>query len=153
MRVITLIILLLIPIQLQAKENTVDNYIKENFTRNNAVQIIRSCNKYAKNPKHCKIVKSFVAKAESNNCKNAYKHNCFWNSKYKFNSDIEAIIQFNKTYNKYYWKNSIPSDFYRPVWTWKHYYCTSEESSNTKNGCPNWAKVAWQVYNKLKYLK
>ena len=155
MKVTIALILLLTYTQLNASWNSLDDKIKEMYWKENWLLVIEQCNKYAKNTSHCKITHAFVSKAESNNCKQATKHNCYWNSKYKFNSDREAIIQFNKTYLKYYWKNLKPIHFYNPVPNWfvKTAYCKSEESSNSKNSCPNGFKSATLVYNSLINLK
>lgn len=153
MKVLVLALLLVIPVK--ATEITLDQKLIELWGQKEANIVIEKCNAYAKNPKHCKIVHTFVAKSESNLCKDASKFNCYWNSKYKFNSTTEAHTQFNKTYNKYYYKNLKPSDFYSSK-SWvipRTHYCMSENSSNSSNFCPNWAKTAWHIYNLLINLK
>lgn len=155
MRTIAIIILLLIPIKLGAETPSLDTKVRELWWNTEGSTVIAKCNKYAKDSKHCKIVHSFVAKAESNLCKDAQKHNCYGNSKYKFATNEEAHTRFNKTYNQYYYKNLKPNDFYpaKPGDLPKTRYCMSEESSNSPNSCPNGNKTARTIYNSLINLK
>ena len=114
--------------------------------------VIKQCDNYSKYPEHCKKINSAIASAESNFGRNAHNYNIYWNSKYKFKSFEQSIIQFNKTYNKYYWKpNYKPSDFYSntPNRKPRTRYCMSEHSSNSSNYCPNWFKHSWNTFNYL----
>jgi len=54
------IILLLSVIPVEAKTQSLDEKLTELWGKANAQEVIKRCNKYAKNPKHCKIVHSFV---------------------------------------------------------------------------------------------
>jgi len=144
-----LILLLLIPTTTFAN---IDTKINEIWWKELGSIVIQQCNDFAVYPTHCKKIHSAIAKAESNLWKNTYRYNIYWNSKYKFNSYKEAIIQFNKTYLKYYWKARYnPSHFYsnnpkiKPITR----YCMSEHSSNSSNYCPNGWKISWRVWNYL----
>jgi len=123
---ILLIALFLISSGRTYAQSNIDTEIKQLWGEYRWTIVIDYCGLAKLSSTHCKIVMSFVWKAESNFGINAYRHNIFGNSKYKFNSDKEAIKKFLETYNKYYYKVSY------------------------KWFCPNWSKSAWQIYNKLK---
>lgn len=144
---------------INAKDYTLDQKVKELWGNTNGTTTIERCNKYAKDPRNCKITKSFIWGNESTFCKNAYNHNCFWINKKWFvlKSDSESIEDFNKRYNKYWYKNLKPKDFYPATAksntrTW---YCKSEYQPNWKllNYCPNGYSNATHIYNILITLK
>jgi hypothetical protein len=150
MKALIWIILLIVSNQIANAEIKTD--IIKLWGKDNWNILIKTCESSPVSYNHCLIVHSMIAKAESNIWKNAYKHNIYWNSKYKFNSDKEAIQQFQRTYNKYYYKpyKYTPTAFYKKIGYGITHYCKSEHSSNSSNGCPNWLKNAYTIWNLLK---
>lgn len=146
---ILLIALLLISSSRIYAESDLNTEIKQLWGEYRGTMVIDYCWLAKFSSAHCKIVMSFVWKAESNLWKDAYKHNIFWNSKYKFKSDEEAISKFLEMYNKYYYKtNYNPSHFYSiiPYVKPKTWYCIEWKDYT----CKNWSKNAWKIYNQLK---
>lgn len=100
---------------------------------------------------HCKVTASFISWAESsggNTSKNAFG---FTDGTYATHK--AAFDRWNRSYSKYWYKTKDPSHFYAnrggiP----RTHYCMSEHSSNSKLGCPNGRKNAFNMFNKLKYV-
>lgn len=139
--------LLIIPYQVWASD--INYEIKQLWGKNRGNMVINRCENARISKNHCKIVFSFVWKAESNFWKNAHKYNIFWNSKYKFNSDEESMNKFLEMYNKYYYKVKYkPSDFYSiiPYHKPRTWYCIEWKDYT----CKNWARNSWKIYNQLK---
>lgn len=151
-----LIVILLLSIPSITNASTINENLVKIWGKTNANILIKECDNNARiSWRHCKILASSIANAESNIWKWAYRHNIFWiNNWKKFNSDEESIKDWVKRYNKYWYRlHYFPWDFYKNKWVWVTHYCTSEESSNTKNWCPFWLKNSMLIWNQLKDLK
>lgn len=114
--------------------------------------IVENCKKIAKDPVHCIKKLSSIAIAESGWWENCINKNCiglgWWKFHYKTYS--EWINDWITRYNKYWYKTGKMSDFYPPKgWKSKTRYCTSEVSSNSSLGCPNWLKHSSDFHAKL----
>lgn len=147
-----ILILTLLPYT-SVSANSLNDKIIKVWGKENWNILINECKKARISEDHCKILASSIAKAESNNGKNAYKHNIFWINNWKvFYSDEESIKDWVIRYNKYWYKLKYqPKHFYsnNPKYPALTRYCMSEESSNSKGFCPNWRKHADSMYNYL----
>jgi len=121
------------------------------FSRELAHYIIKRCKETAKNPENCVIIAWFIGKNESNAGKNAYNHNVWWfNEGKSYKSDEENFERWLKSYNKYWLNQTLPKHFYSERGKLpRTRFCTSEESSSSTIGCPNWLKNATVAYNFL----
>ena len=130
----------------------VTTLIKLGMNEKIAWSLVYTCKEKAENPKHCIITWASILKAESNLWKKCIHHNCFWIASWRFQYEtLEKWVEdWVKRYNKYWYKAKSASHFYPPRW-WKSpsRYCTSEISSNSSVGCPNWQKHAQYMWNIL----
>jgi len=116
--------------------------------------IVTNCKELATDPVHCIKVASSIVTAESGWGKNCNWFNCFgmwgWGKKYKSYND--GVKDFVTRYTKYWYKAKSASYFYPSKWgVSPSRYCTSEHSSNSSKGCPNWQKHAQAIWNKIKF--
>lgn len=129
----------------------VDAWINKNLAK----EIVNVCNSMAKYPSHCMKYASSVSSAESWWWKKCYNNNCFWIKSWSvwFKTLNDWVIDWVNRYNKYWWKATSMSQFYAKKWELPYFrYCTSEISSNSSIGCPNWLKHSQNVFNKLDNL-
>lgn len=116
-----------------------------------SIDLINVCKANAKDPVRCIKLHIAILWAESSLWQNCNWHNCIWmwdwftvykNSKY-------AIEDWVKRYNKYWYKQTDPSGFYRddgiPP---KTHYCMWPKKDWV---CKNGTKNAWKTWNKLKF--
>lgn len=113
--------------------------------------IIKRCKQTAKNPSNCVIIAGFIGKNESNAGRNAYNHNVWGINEGKtYKTDEENFDRWMKSYNKWWFSQKFPSHFYSERGKLpRTMYCTSEESSNSKVGCPFGLRNAKIAYNLL----
>lgn len=119
----------------------------------NATIIIKKCKQLEKqnkkyDAKTCVVTASFIWKAESWACNNAFKNNCWGMRNQRYKTIELAFDRWLKSYKKYWYKNLQPKDFYWP--NSKTKYCIDEHSSNTVWYCPNGLKWSNLAYNYLK---
>lgn len=117
-------------------------------------EIVTQCKKTAKDPVHCIKVMSSVTMAESGGWKKCIYYNCTGLGGWRFHyeSHKEATKDWIKRYNKYWYKTKSMSDFYPKKWEKSRTgYCTSENSSNSSVGCPNWLSHAQKFYNSITF--
>ncbi len=113
-----------------------------------ARDIINECKATAKDPLKC--VKTTVAiygneSGFGSHCKN---NSCWWVVSRKYNTRKEAMKDFVRRYNLFWYKHNGAFFFYGSKGKlWASMFCTSEVSSNTKVGCPNWAKTFTYFYS------
>lgn len=124
-------LLLLISIKTNAYETPLEYWLSVTNNKD-LVNWLRNECQSATNPNHCFGVGMWIAKAESN-----YKGGDHWYFGMVGSKD-KSISRRVKSYNRYRYKADNWFFFY-----WdrgqlgKSHYCTSEESSNSKVGCPN----------------
>lgn len=118
-----------------------------------AKPLVENCKRLADNPVHCIISWASIIMAESGGkITNCRKYNCmglgggsFWYTSYEV-----QIIDWISRYNKYWYKAKSASFFYPTRWeVSKSRYCTSEHSSWSSVGCPNWLSHASKTWNTL----
>lgn len=122
-----------------------------------AESLVQNCKNIADDPRKCVLVWASIVIAESGgwkNCRKNNKWNCFGimqDNKYKSYSD--ATLHFSWKFQKW-WRNAKSMEFfYPPAWqVSKSRFCTSEHSSNSSIGCPNWLKNSSTVFKKLEKL-
>lgn len=124
------------------------------MNKNLADYIINSCKVTSENPRRCIITACMISKAESNMGKNAYKNNVWGINEWKtYWSVYENFDRWLKSYNKWWFRSPLPIHYYPPVGkTSKTMYCTDEQSSGSKKGCPFGLKHATYAYNILNSL-
>lgn len=116
--------------------------------------LVINCKALAEDPRKCIIIWASIVKNESwgwFKCRKANRFNCFGimvADEYKSFND--GVLHFIWKYNRYWYKANSMSFFYPPAW-WvsKSRYCTSEASSGSDVGCPNWLRNSQTVFNKL----
>lgn len=116
--------------------------------------LVINCKALAEDPRKCIIIWASIVKNESwgwFKCRKANRFNCFGimvADEYKSFND--GVLHFIWKYNRYWYKANSMSFFYPPAW-WvsKSRYCTSEASSGSDVGCPNWLRNSQAVFNKL----
>ena len=123
-----------------------------------AESLVTNCKALAEDPVNCIRIGAFIVKNESGGgyrCKKSNTYNCSGmsvNENYKSYNDW--IIHWVWKYNKFWYNQRNPDSFYSnsPDWNPKTRYCMSEKQPNwTKlDYCPNWHRIAWGIYNKLK---
>jgi len=126
---------------------------KLGMEKNLASYVINRCKETAINPSRCVVTACMIAKSESQMGQNA-KGNNVWgiNEGKKYASVYANFDRWIKSYNIYWYNSPLPSHYYPPKWkTSKTWYCTSEESSGSSKGCPNWLRHATYAYNFLTY--
>ncbi len=143
------------------------------YSKNVSTYMINKCKEFAKNPRHCVEVSASIGTAESNNCQNASRYNCWWVLKYvdkldanwkpildKYWRKIKVLLTYSsygnafdvwlKSYNKYWYKAKDMSFFYPKKWEYSpSRYCTDENSSNSTVGCPFWLRNSTKTFNYL----
>lgn len=120
-----------------------------------ARSLVINCKELATDPRHCIIVGASIVKAESGGGNKCNWYNCFWiwGGGKKYKSYNEWVKDFVIRYTKYWYKAKSASFFYPSKWSVSpSRYCTSETSSNSSKGCPNWQKHAQDMWNKLNKL-
>jgi len=124
---------------------------KLGMEKNLASYVINSCKETAINPRRCVITACMIAKAESNMWQNASGNNVWGINEWKkYDSVYANFDRWLKSYNKYWYKSPLPSHYYPPVGkVSKTNYCTDENSSWSKKGCPFGLKHATYAYNFL----
>jgi len=133
------------------KNSLIDSWIKKEL----AIPIVEQCKKLAKDPIHCIKKIASISMAESGGGWKCIEHNCTWLGGWRFHykNYTEWVIDWIHRYNKYWYKTKAMSDFYPPKGKKsKTRYCTSEESSNSNVGCPNWLKHSSEFQEKLNKL-
>lgn len=119
-----------------------------------AKPLVSYCNKTARDPIHCIKWGSSIIWNESTGWQNCNNKNCTgmaggWKS---YNSYREWVEDWVDRYNKYWYKATNSHFFYWDRWELpKSRYCTSENSSKSKIGCPNGNKTAQQFFNSLPF--
>ena len=83
------------------------------FTKKLSTYVIDRCKATARNPAKCVRTASFIAKAESNAGKNAYKHNVWGINEGKtYKSDEDNFERWLKSYNIWWYNSKYPSHYY-----------------------------------------
>lgn len=117
---------------------------KSVWANENLVNELRDACQTATDPQHCFGVWLSISNAESNMCKAKSSHWCFglvW-------AKDKSAYRWVKSYNKYRYKATNWFYFYGDRWQlWKSRYCTSEDSSWSKVGCPAWRKNFDSIYS------
>lgn len=120
-----------------------------------AKPLVENCKRLATDPRHCIISWASIIMAESGGkLKNCRKYNCMGlgGGSFRYTSYEVQIIDWISRYQKYWYKAKSASFFYPARWeVSKSRYCTSEESSGSTIGCPNWlshASSTWNILNK-----
>lgn len=120
---------------------------KSVWANENLINELRDACQSAKDPQHCFWVWLSISNAESNMCKAKSSHWCFgmvW-------AKDKSAYRWVKSYNKYRYKATNWLYFYGDRWVLsKSRYCTSEDSSWSKIGCPNWRRHFDTIYNDYK---
>lgn len=121
-----------------------------------AESLVINCKALAENPVMCIKIGASIVKNESGGgykCKKANKYNCFWlNVKQPYTSFNDWVLHFIGKYNKYWYKAKNMAFFYSPSGKLPpSRFCTSEDSSNTSIGCPNWLKISSWFFNSLPF--
>ncbi len=120
---------------------------------NIAPVLIAECKKQDIEVVNCIKIWASILWAESSGWNRCSKLNCFWVLWKSFNSYEESVQDWVKRFWKYWYKQKNPSAFYSDS-KWripKTKYCMSESSSWSSWFCPNWAKHAWTVFNRLDF--
>ncbi len=120
-----------------------------------AHEIVNVCSNIAKDRIHCIKYASSISAAESWWWKKCYNNNCFWIKAWSigFKTLSDWVTDWVTRYNKYWHKATSMTQFYAPRWKLPYFrYCTSENSSDSSIGCPNWLKHSQNVFNKLDKL-
>ena len=136
-------------------ECKVKTLVKLGMNEKIAGSLVYTCKDKAKNPTNCIIAGASILKAESNLWKKCNGYNCFgmWGGSHKYSSYEKWVEDFVRRYNKYWYKAKSASFFYPSKWgVSPSRYCTSEASSNSSKGCPNWLRTAQQIWDKLEKL-
>lgn len=136
-------------------ECKVKTLVKLGMNEKIAWSLVYTCKDKAENPTNCIIAGASILKAESNLWKKCNGYNCFWmwGGSHKYSSYEKWVEDFVKRYNKYWYKAKSASFFYPSKWgVSPSRYCTSEHSSNSSKGCPNWLRTAQQIWDKLEKL-
>ena len=126
------------------------------FNKEFTKALFEECKTTATDPSHCIKTGLFIAWAESSKATKCTYNNCtwMWGGGYHYKSIREWVQHFVWKYTRFWFRQANPDSFYPKKWkVSKTRYCTSEESSWTKVGCPNGNKHAWNVFNKLTFLK
>lgn len=119
-----------------------------------ASHIITMCKQKAKNPRKC--VATYVALyGNESSFWRKCKDNACWGRRYIIYTSPEAAFDdWLIRYNKYWYTHNWGVFFYG----WKGFlgrsgFCTEEHSSNSKVGCPNWARIFDSIYKKVYFFK
>ena len=134
-----------------AKLILIDAWISKSL----AHEIVNICSNIAKDRIHCIKYASSISAAESWWWKKCYNNNCFWIKAWSigFKTLSDWVTDWVTRYNKYWHKATSMTQFYAPRWKLPYFrYCTSENSSDSSIGCPNWLKHSQNVFNKLDKL-
>lgn len=120
-----------------------------------AGSLVWTCKEKATDPRHCIIAWASIVKNESSGGKRCKNNNCFWigGGRFKYDTVEKWVEDWVARYNKYWYKAQSASFFYPAKWqVSRSKYCTSEHSSNSSVGCPNWLRIAQDFWNKLDKL-
>lgn len=118
-----------------------------------AYHLVNECKKQDKEVVNCIKLGASILWAESSWGYNCYKFKCFWVQWVTFNSFEESARDFALRWSKHWYNQKKPSSFYSSkAWVFpKTHFCLSEVSSGSNTHCPNGAKHAWSVFNKLNF--
>lgn len=121
-----------------------------------ARSLVINCKDLAKDPVMCIKIWASIVKNESWGwyvCKKYNKYNCMWlGVKDQYKSYNDWVLHWVGKYNKRWYKAKNMSFFYSPAWKLPpSSYCTSEDSSNTAIGCPNWLRISSSFFNSLSF--
>ena len=136
----------------EATTQRLNKLVEIGMPKDIATSLITHCKATAKDPVHCIKIGASILGAESSLGNRCYKNNCFWILAWKISYDNKdvGVKEWVSKYNKWWYKQKNPDWFYSTRWNLPiTRYCTSEESSWTKVGCPNGNKNAWKVWNQL----
>lgn len=131
-----------------------DSLVKIGIKKEFAESLVEICKELAENPVHCIRVGSSILVAESGWWYRCREYNCMGIGKgtipyMDYNDSIRAWV---KKYVKYWYKAPSMTFFYPPAGQKsKSRYCTSEESSWSSIGCPNWLKHATVTWNSITF--
>ena len=120
--------------------------------------VVNECKEWSKDPRHCIIIASALVLNESGGGKSnacTTRNNCFWigSGKVKYSSVEEWVTNWVQKYNRYWYKAKDMSFFYSKSGQLPpSRYCTSESSSNSDIGCPNWLAISSWIFKKLNQL-
>ncbi len=119
-----------------------------------AKYLINKCKETAKDARKCVIHASMISKAESNMGRDAVNGNMFWITWYKWTLK-GAIDTWVWKYNKYWYNNTKPSDYYKTSNSHlpRSRYCMSEYQPDGThlNYCKNGIKHSTYIFNLLTY--
>lgn len=128
--------------------------VKEWMDTELAKYLINACKSKANDPRKCVIHASMISKAESNLWNNASNGNMFGITGFK-GTKKQAIDTWVSKYNKFWYTNKSPYDYYKSTPTAKprSVYCMSEYQPDGKhlNYCKNGIKHANYMFNLLAY--
>ena len=115
-----------------------------------AMTIINECKRTAIDPRKCVKTAVAIYGNESGFWKHCKNNSCYGVISKSYKNVHEATKDWVRRYNLYWYKHNWAFFFY---WSkgklWASLYCTSEESSWSKLGCPNGARTFTYFYSKL----
>lgn len=114
--------------------------------------IINKCKATAKDPRKCVLISISIYWNESWFWKYCKNHSCWWVISKSYKSQIQAADDWVDRYNRHWYKAKDGTFFYSLKGKLPpSRYCTSEVSSNSKVGCPNWLRNYAIIYNKIAF--
>ena len=115
-----------------------------------AMTIINECKRTALDPRKCVKTAVAIYGNESGFGKHCKNNSCYGVISKRYNNIHEATKDWVRRYNLYWYKHNWAFFFYGSKGKlWASLYCTSEESSWSKVGCPNGARTFTYFYNKI----
>ena len=122
-----------------------------------AGSLVYTCKNTAKDPVKCIKLWASIVKAESGGGFRCYKNGCFWilAGWISYKSVEAGVEDWVKRYNKHWYRQETPSNFYSnsPNWKPKTHYCMSEHQPDwtTLSYCKNWYKHSWDMFNSIPF--
>jgi len=123
------------------------------FNKEFVKALFEECKQTALDPIRCIKTGLFISYAESGGAMKCYRNNCVWlfdGSKW-YKTIREWVPDFVARYNRFWFRQTSPSGFYRNDWTKPptHYCLWKKKDWVCKEGTKN----AWYMFNKLTFLK
>lgn len=134
----------------------VDQLTKLGIRPEIASSLVTNCKALADNPVHCiKFWAALVANESGGwyKCRSRNQYNCSWMDVWdNYKSYNDGILHWIGKYNRKWYKAKDMSHFYSVAWSLPPTrYCTSEASSKTSVGCPNWLRHSTSFLNKITF--
>lgn len=134
----------------------IDQLITLGIRKEIASSLVINCKALADDPVHCIKFWASLVKNESwggYKCRSRNQYNCSGmdvSAQYKSYND--GILHWIGKYNKYWYKAKDMSHFYSVAWQLPPTrYCTSEDSSRSKVGCPYGLRNSTSFFNKITF--